>query len=185
MASVAGRCPASGVHPPIRYRRPGSGGPAVQCPARPVTWVVVRVSGGPVVCCPPVRGPAFWCPPVQRPAGWRPAPWVRTRPSPPMPDGSVGPGRCGGHPSPRERVESRWAAAPSSGSVDGRAGLDAGGAAEVACWSSRGSVADLGRVWCGRRRCGREQAAARGGRTCRVAASLVGCVTTVGGCRGG
>jgi hypothetical protein len=48
---------------------------------------------------------------------------------------ALGPGQCGGHPSPQERVESRWAAALWSGSVDGRAGLDAGGAAKVACWS--------------------------------------------------
>jgi hypothetical protein len=71
--------------PPIRDRRPGSGSQPssvqpVQCPARPVSspsgvqspGVVVRVSGDPAVCCPPVRCPALWCPPVQRPAGWCP-----------------------------------------------------------------------------------------------------------------
>jgi hypothetical protein len=49
-----------------------------------------------------------------------------------------GPGRGGGHPSPQQRVESRWAAAPWSGSMGGRAGPDAGDAAEVALVSGVG-----------------------------------------------
>jgi hypothetical protein len=62
-ASAAGvssmRCP------PIRFRCPGSGCPAVRCP---VTWgrrPEVRRSA---VCCPPVRCPAVCCPPVRCPA---------------------------------------------------------------------------------------------------------------------
>jgi hypothetical protein len=116
MASVAGRCPASGVHPsgivvpdpaaqpsgvqPSGVRSPGSSG----CPA--VRSSAVHPSG-----VQPCR-----CPPVQRPAGWRPPRRfgrVRLLPCRAV---ALGPGRCGGHPSPRERVESRWAAAPSSGS---------------------------------------------------------------------
>jgi hypothetical protein len=151
------RSPVGVQHRVSTHPVSSSGCPAVQPsgvqPVRcPVTWVRRRVSGGPVVCCPPVRCPALWCPPVQRPAGWCPprrSGRVRLLPYRPV---ALGPGRCGGHPSPRERVESRWAAAPLSGSVDGPAGLDAGGAAELACWSA-------GRRW--RTRAGLGTAAAR------------------------
>jgi hypothetical protein len=118
--------------PPIRYRRPGSGGPAVRCPAVrcPLTWVRRLGSGGPVVCCPPVRGPALWCPPVRCPA-------LRCPPVQRPPRGfgrvrllpcravALGPGRCGGHRHHGNGSSPGGAAAPSSGSVDGRAGLDA------------------------------------------------------------
>ena len=74
------RSPVSSMRcPPIRFRRPGSGCPAVRCP---VTWgrrpegpaLGRLLSTRPAVCCPPVRCPAVWCLP----------PSVRTRPSPPM-----------------------------------------------------------------------------------------------------
>jgi hypothetical protein len=85
MASVAGRCPACGVQPPIRGR-PGSGCPAVRCPASPVFGHLGSLSGvrlsGPsavhpssvqpsgvhrpvsTVRCPTVRCPTVCCPPV-------------------------------------------------------------------------------------------------------------------------
>jgi hypothetical protein len=72
-ASVAGRCPASGVPHPVsssgirRSSRPVSSPSGVRSPG-----FVVQVSGGPVACGPPVRCPALWCPPGQRPAGWCP-----------------------------------------------------------------------------------------------------------------
>jgi hypothetical protein len=117
--------------PPIRCRRPGSGSPAVRCPARPVSGHLGWSSG-----CPAVRSSAVH-PSGVRPSGVRPSgvrPLVSDRPasswlvstpvgpdaSRPLPSRAValGPGRCGGYPSPRERVESRWAAAPLSGSVE-------------------------------------------------------------------
>jgi hypothetical protein len=77
-ASAAGvssmRCP------PIRFRCPGSGCPAVRCP---VTWgrrPEVRRSA---VCCPPILRPAVCCPPVRCPAVWclpRPSGRVRLLP---------------------------------------------------------------------------------------------------------
>jgi hypothetical protein len=105
----------------------GSGCPAVWCAAR----LVSSPSGVQPVRCPVTwvrrpgpMGPAVWCPPVQRPALWCPPPSIRTRPSPPTSGGGVG-DQMGatGQPAPRERVEVPVAAAPSSGSVNGR-GLD-------------------------------------------------------------
>jgi hypothetical protein len=134
---------------------------------------------------------------VSSPSGVQPVrcppPSVRTRPSPPTYGGGVRDQvEAARRPSPQERVEVPVAAAPSGGSVDSPGGLEAGDAAEVAV-VSRGRWADPGRVGCGRRprvtaerpgRPGRraerpwlaaalwarEEAAARGGCTCRVAA---------------
>jgi hypothetical protein len=131
-ASVAGPRPPGGVHSAVPSS--GSGGPAVRCPAVVSSAASVQ----------PVRCPAVRCPPVRRPAGCCPPPSVRTRPSRPPQAAAVGPGRGGRRPSPPERVEPRWAAASWSGSMDGRAGPDAGDAAEVA-WSV-GSVVDPGQV---------------------------------------
>jgi hypothetical protein len=148
-STLPGRQPRSRSLVGVQHRCPPSGfvvqGPAVQpCGFQPSgvrsPGVVVWVSGGPVVCCPPVRCPASGvrppmrcpagcCPPMRCPAGWCPprrSGRVRLLPYRAV---ALGPGRCGGHPSPRERVESRWAAAPLSGSVDGPASRDAGGAA--------------------------------------------------------
>jgi hypothetical protein len=130
-----GRSASSMRCPPIRVRRPRSGGPAVWCPARPVSSPLVSTRPMPSPSgVQPVRCPAVRCPP--------------------RPDASVssqlmrwhwGPDRCGGHLSPQERVEVPVAAAAPGGSVDGRGGPDAGNAAEsrVGQWES---VADPGRV---------------------------------------
>jgi hypothetical protein len=119
--------------PPIRGRRPGSGGPAVRCPAVrcPVTWCRRPGSGGPAGWCPPVQRPPVWCParPASsrllsgvQPAGVRPS--DRTRLSPPTLDGRWDQaGAAGGNRHRRNRSRSRWAAVPSSGPVDGPAGL--------------------------------------------------------------
>jgi hypothetical protein len=73
MASVAGRCPASGVHPSgIVVRDPAVQPSGVQPVQRPVTWGRRPGSGRPAVGCPPVRCPPVRCPPVRCPAGWRP-----------------------------------------------------------------------------------------------------------------
>jgi hypothetical protein len=99
---------------PIGVRRPGSGGSAVRFPAVrcPVTWgrrPGVRRSGPllstrPVsgLWCPPGQSPAGCCPLVRCPAGWCPprrSGRVRLLPSRAV---ALGPGRCGGHPSPRD-----------------------------------------------------------------------------------
>jgi hypothetical protein len=112
MASVAGRCPACGVQPPIRGR-PGSGRPAVRCPASPVFGHLGSLSGvrlsGPsavhpssplvsTVRCPAVRCPAVWCPPVGPDAS------VSS-----TPDGGVGTRLVrGGNRHRRKRSRSRW-----------------------------------------------------------------------------
>jgi hypothetical protein len=82
-----GRCPASGVQP-IRGRRPGSGGPAVQCPARPVSGHLGSSSG-----CPAVRSSAVHPSGVQ-PSGVQPAAVRPVGPDPSVssiPGGGVGP----------------------------------------------------------------------------------------------
>ena len=109
-ASVAGRCPASGVPHPVSSSRCPAVQPSGIQPVRcPVTWVRrpgVRRSGrlrstrpvsGPLVSTRPAS--AGWCPP-------RRSGCVRLLPYRAV---ALGPGRCGGHPSPREWVESRWA----------------------------------------------------------------------------
>ena len=204
MASVAGRCPASGVHPSGVVVQV-SGGPAVRYPARPVSGRLGSSSR-----CPAVRSPAVHPSGVQ-PSGVHPASVQPAGVRPVGPDVSVsshtravalGPGRCGGHPSPRERVESRWAAAPLSGSVDGPAGPDASGAADSRV-GQRGVGGGPGPGWVRRRRLpaerpcqagvrsargwrrseAQDEAAARGGRTCRVAAVGAWVATTVRGGR--
>jgi hypothetical protein len=89
-----GRRAVSGIGcPPIWCRRPGSGGPAVRYPARPVSGHLGSSSG-----CPAVRSPAVH-PSGVRPCGVHPAsvqpagvrPSVRMCLSPPIPGGGVGP----------------------------------------------------------------------------------------------
>jgi hypothetical protein len=84
MASVARPRPPRGVHSAIPSS--GSGGPAVQCPAR----LVSSPSGVQPARCPAVWCPAVWCPPVGRPAGCCPPRSVRTRPSRPSSGGGGG-----------------------------------------------------------------------------------------------
>jgi hypothetical protein len=116
-ASVAGPRPPCGVHSAV----PPSC-PAVQRPAP---------SGVQRVRCPPVR-----CPPVRWSAGLLSAPSVRTPPSHPTSGGGVGDQvGAAGNLHHRNGSRSRWAVTPWSGSVDGRAGPDAGDAAGVARWS--------------------------------------------------
>jgi hypothetical protein len=101
----------------------GSDGLAVQCPA---VWVSNASSVQPVRC------PAVRCPAVRCPGGCCPPPSVRTRPSR-LPSGGGGGEQVEAAATvTTERVEARWAAASWSGSMDGRAGPDAGDAAEVA-----------------------------------------------------
>jgi hypothetical protein len=112
-----GRWAASTMRcPPVRCRRPG---PAVQ------------PSGGPAVRCPAVRCPAGCCPP--RRSG-------RVRLVPPQ---AVALGTRSRGRAPYITGTGRGMGAPASwsGSIDGRAGPDAGDAVGVACWS----VADPGR----------------------------------------
>jgi hypothetical protein len=172
--------------PPIRFRRLGSGGPAVRCP---VTWGR------------PPESPAVGRLLSTHPASSRllSAPSVRTRPSPPT--------QAGG----RATVTTATGGGPGGwrvgdGSIDGRGGRDAGDAADVALVSGR-SVAGSGRrVGCGPRRprltterpgrpgrrperpsraalWARKQAVARGGCSRRVAAVLGWWATTVRGRR--
>ena len=83
MASVAGRCPACGVHHPV----PSSG---VRRSSPPVSGrLASSASGVQPVRCPPVRCPPVRCPPVRWSAGGCPPPSVRTRPSHPTSDGGV------------------------------------------------------------------------------------------------
>jgi hypothetical protein len=202
MASVAGgvqhRCP------PIRCRRPGSGGPAVRYPARPVSGHLGSSSR-----CPAVRSPAVHPSGVQ-PSGVHPASVQPAGVRPVGPEVSV----CSHTrrwrwaqvvrraPVTTGRVESRWAAAPLSGSVDGPAGPDASGAADSRV-GQRGVGGGPGPGWVRRRRLpaerpcqaggriargwrrseAQDEAAARGGRTCRVAAVGAWVATTVGGSR--
>jgi hypothetical protein len=186
--------------PPIRFRRPGPAvqpssvqPPGVQrvwCPARPVS----SASGVQPVWCPAVRCPAGCCPAVRCPAGCCPPRSVRTRPSRPTPGGggdqveAVGNRhhRNGSSPAGLPRLgAARWTAE--------QAGRGRGCRGRVGQW---GSVADPGRGVGGWRRrrltaerpgrpgrraerpwlaaglWARERAAARGGRTCCMAAAL-------------
>jgi hypothetical protein len=128
IASVAGSRPACMSTHPVPSSGPGR--PAVWCAARPVSsrpvsdhlgsssgvrrsgrLVSTQPASGRVVS--PNQRPALWCPPPVRPDApvsshlrWR---W--------------GPDGAARQPAPRERVEVPVAAAPSSGSVNGR-GLD-------------------------------------------------------------
>jgi hypothetical protein len=196
VARPDGICPAS-LPPPSsgRASSPWSTLPGHQ-PWRQWTVGVHRgVSTHPDVV---VRGPAVQsvrCPvPWGRPGSGR---LLSTRPvssrllsAPVRPDASVSshvrwwrwrPGRCGGQPSPQGRVE-----VPVGGRAVGRLGRrpskPGGDAAEVVRWAVGMSVADPGRVGCGRphvpaerpggpgRRAERRWLAARGGRACRIAA---------------
>jgi hypothetical protein len=138
--------------PPIRFRRPGSGCPAVRCP---VTWGR-RPEG-------PASGPLLSTRPASSHLGSTRAVSSRlvsaqsiwTRPSPPPQAVALGPGRGG-----RATVTTGtgggtcgWRAV--DGSIDGRGGRDAGDAAAVALVRGR-SVADPGR----------RVGAGRGGRAC-------------------
>jgi hypothetical protein len=197
MASVAGRCPAcvsahpgsssgirqSAVQCPARPVSSPSSVQPVQCPARPVSSHLGSSSG-----CPAIR-PSAVHPSGVRPSGVHPSsvqlagvrPISPQRPSPPLPGGGVSPGRCGGHPSPREQIESpvvcrdvgRFGRRPS------RPGPRTGGAAEFAGWSAGASVADPGRVGYGggAARCATRQArpACRAPRRCGGAVAREGC----------
>jgi hypothetical protein len=206
MASVAGRCPASGVHHPAssgvrRSNRPVSSPSSVRSPG-----FVVRVSGGPALWCPPVRCPALRCPPVQRPAGWCP------------------PRRSGRASVSSHTGRWRWAQVGTTGTRHHGNGSSPVGCRAVQRFGRRpsrpgrgrccrarvlvsgASVADPGRVGYGGGACplsdqagqagvrsarrwrralwAQDEAAARGGRTCRVAAVGGWVATTVGGGRG-
>jgi hypothetical protein len=126
--------------------------------SRPVSGHLGRRPGsGRPLSARPASSPP-WCPPVRCPAGWYP----------PRPDASVwshlrrwrwGPGQGGrGNRHHRNGAKSLWAAAPSSGSVDGRRGL---GRRRCRARASGGAPVAATALWA------REQAAARGGRTPR------------------
>jgi hypothetical protein len=144
--------------------------------------------------CPALRCPASGVHPSGvQPSGVRPRPSGRVRLVPTQAV-ALGPGRGGGQPSSHERVESRWATAPSGGSSTaeeawGRATLPSSRVGQWGRWRTRpgwvrAAAAALDRLSDqagqagGRstRRCGcaraPEQAAARGGHACRVAAVL-------------
>ena len=140
MASVAGRCPACGVHPSavvVRVRRSGrpvsrasgvhpSGVQCVQCPARPVST-------------------------VRRPAGCCPPPSVRTRP-PRSPQAAA----VGTSSRRRATVTTRTGRAPVGCHVlerlDARPSRPGRGRCCRGRASVRGSVADPGQVGCARGR---------------------------------
>jgi hypothetical protein len=159
MASVAGPRPHALSTRPVC--RPGSGGPAVRCPA---VWCPVRPASSPSG----VRPSGVQC--VQCPARPLSGHLVSTRPASSRllsasvrPDASVsshlkrwrwGPGPGGGQPSPPGRVESRWAVTPQSGSIEGRAGPGTRAMLPGSRRWSVGSVADPGQG------CGRAAAAA-------------------------
>jgi hypothetical protein len=127
--------------PPIRFRRPGSGCPAVRCP---VTW-----GRRP-------EGPALGRPLSSRPVS---APSVRTRPSPPMlRRWRWGPGRGGGATVTTGTGGGPGGCRAVDGSIDGSRGRDAGDAAEVGLVSGRRAErpSRAAALWA------REQAAARG-----------------------
>jgi hypothetical protein len=183
--------------PPIRFRRPGSGCPAVRVRS---PGVVPRVQRS-AVCCPPVQRPAVCCPPVRcppRPVSSRrvSAPSVRTRPSPPiLRRWRWGPGRGGRATVTQEWVEPWWR--PGRRRLDRRSRRPGRGRRCRRRVGQGRSVADPGRrVGCGPRRprlptgrpgrpgrraerpsraaarWAREQAAARGCRSGRVAGVL-------------
>jgi hypothetical protein len=124
----------------IRFRRPGSGCPAVRCP---VTW------GRPV-------GPAVGCLLSTRllstrPASSRPvsAASVRTRPDPPMLRRGVGgPGRGGRATVPTGTGGGR----AGDGSSDGQGGRDARATLPTSRWLGGGRGDPGRRVGCGPRR---------------------------------
>jgi hypothetical protein len=187
MPAVAGRCPPCGVHP---YGASSGAGLSTH-PAEPVRCPAVR--------CPPVRHAAVWCLPVCLSC--------RVRLLPRQPGGGVGTRSVRpGTPARPERVEFSVV-----GHVCGRLGRRLEQAWTQArlprsCVSTGERRRGLGRVVLGRRRprSAADQAGqpgarvARGGGcaspgelgqarrccTCRVAAVLAGCATTVGG-RGG
>jgi len=137
------RSPLSSMRcPPIRFRRPGSGCPAVRYP---VTWgrrPEVRRSA---VCCPPIQRPT-----VQRPTVQRLPPSVRTRPSLPLRRWRLGPGRTGRATVTTGTGGGPWGYRGVDGSTDGRGGRDSGDAADVALvrgggWRTRAAGLGAGR----------------------------------------
>jgi hypothetical protein len=116
MASVAGRCPAWGVHPSgVVVRGPAVRPSGVQPLRCPVTWFVVRGSGGPAVCCHPSGvQPSGVHPSGVQPSGVQPAgvhPRRRSGRVRLLPHRTVtlGPGWCGGgNRHRRNRSRSRW-----------------------------------------------------------------------------
>ena len=132
-AASVGRSAASMRCPPIPICRPGSGYPAVRCPARPVSGHLGRRPGGPAVrpsaVHPSSVQPSGVHPSGVQPPGVRP---VRTRPSGPTSGGGGGDQvEAAGQPSPPERGEVPMGGHAVERSVDGRGGL-AGDAAELA-----------------------------------------------------
>jgi hypothetical protein len=165
MASVAGPRPACGVHPPGSVVR----GPAVQPSS--VHPSGVHPSGvHPSSVHPSSVHPSSVHPSSVHPSGGQPAA-VRTRPSHPTSGGGVvDQVGAAGNPSPQDGSRSRWAsrrgaARSTAGQARTRATLPE---SRVGQW---GSVADPGRVGCGRRP-----------RGCRSWAGVGS--TTVGGSRG-
>jgi hypothetical protein len=107
VASVAGPRPVCGVHPSGSVVQ-GSGGPAVRCPARPVSGHLVSSSRGPAVRTDGVH-PSSVQPSSVQPSGVQPSGVHPVRPDASVPSHPRrwrwDQGRCGGHPAPRERVE--------------------------------------------------------------------------------
>jgi hypothetical protein len=149
------QCPrAVSAHP---VRRPGSGCPAVWCPARPVSGHPGSSSGSgdPAGGCParPVSSPSAVHPSgVSRPVSSR----LLSVPVGPVASVSShlrrwrwGPGRGDRQPSPQQLVEDLWRPQPRAAGSPAEKPLGTGGAAELAPWSVGVSVADPGRVGAG------------------------------------
>jgi hypothetical protein len=120
--------------PPIRFRRPGSGGPAVRCPA---VWRPACPVSSPSGVRPSGVRPSGVHPSGGQPAAVRPRRSGRVRLIPPRAVAlwtrSVRRATC-----TTGTVEVPVGVTPWSGSVDGRAGPDADDAAGVAHWSVGG-----------------------------------------------
>ena len=194
MASVAGTSPPCGVHSAVASS--WSGGPAVWCPAvqcpavwcpaRPASalWRPARLASGRLVAT------------LHRPAGCCPPPSVRTHPSRPhLRRWCWGPGRCNGRPAPQQRVEvplgchvlerlGRQPSRPGRGRryrgrvlVNGMSVADpgrvgAGGFGRACPLSDQAGQGGVPSVVANGCAVAREQAAARGCRSGRVAAVL-------------
>jgi hypothetical protein len=185
--------------PPIWCRCPGSGGPAVRYPARPVSGHLSSSPGvrrsGRLLSTRPVSSPLV----STRPASSRlvSAPSVRCVRLLPYRAAALGPGRCGGVPvtTGTGRVPVGCRAVERFGRRPSRPGRER--CCRLACWSAGrrwrtrapiGYGGDHARPACGAPVAGggaraQGEAAARGGRTCRVAAVGAWMATTVSGGR--
>jgi hypothetical protein len=198
------RSPVSSMRcPPIRFRRPGSGCPAVRCPVtwgrRPESPAVGRLRPPvqrPAVRCPPVRCPAVWCLPVRPDASvssHAQAVALGTRSSWP----SDRDHRTGGGPGGCRAVDGSTTVAeagtratlPTSGwPVGGRwrtraAGWVRAGAAALAPLSDQAGQAGDRSAPRGRLRCGRGSRLQREVAPAAWLPSSAGCATTVRGRR--